>query len=382
MLRFEIMPPAPALLILIPTRHCSPERFFFPLSLQAMPNASRHVNTRPVTSCNRGCFLFTDYSSVMAARGDNNFMRYVYRGEEDEVIPFGATHITVHKSVTVIRAEAFQYHRNIVEVVYHEDFEKIERHTFWGCPRLRRVIMPGVKIVGDGAFDGCTALMDVICDKLEIIGDGAFVCCESLRSLNLPSARIISGVAFLHCVALTEARFSSKLERIEGSAFSCCSLERITIPLKDGLIMHDDTFQRCENLKQVDLVDGELHETMAALQLEEWRNDMYEEIDAINQTLPTAYAGDEWNDDNDDVGELAVAIRLWMRSLLGKIIGYKAEHQRVMDEAVVPTLQHALSQDIVSHYVLPFLELPSYTFALDNHEDYSDDEEEMEEEEE
>ena len=54
-------------------------------------------------------------------------------------------------------------------------------------------------------------------------------------------------------------------------------------------------------------------------------------------------------------------IRWWIREILGKINRYKAEHQRILDEAAI-TLQFALSRDIVMNNVLPFLALPSHTF--------------------
>ncbi len=117
------------------------------------------------------------------------------------------------------------------------------------------------------------ALTDVECGKLEIIGTEAFYRCESLRSINLPSARIVKEAAFVQCSALTDLKFSSKLERLEGMAYwKCKSLERITIPLRDDIITDASSFIRCQNLKHVDLVEGELHETIAALQLEVWRN--------------------------------------------------------------------------------------------------------------
>eukprot|EP00573_Skeletonema_grethae_P001674 CAMPEP_0201686702 /NCGR_PEP_ID=MMETSP0578-20130828/1049_1 /ASSEMBLY_ACC=CAM_ASM_000663 /TAXON_ID=267565 /ORGANISM="Skeletonema grethea, Strain CCMP 1804" /LENGTH=78 /DNA_ID=CAMNT_0048170789 /DNA_START=17 /DNA_END=249 /DNA_ORIENTATION=+ len=78
----------------------------------------------------------------MSDVGDNNFMRYIYRGEEGEIIPDDATHIFV--AAKVIRAEAFQWHFCIVEVICHEDVEKIEPNAFDHCTSLRRVIMPGV----------------------------------------------------------------------------------------------------------------------------------------------------------------------------------------------------------------------------------------------
>jgi len=299
----------------------------------------------------------------MAAEG---IRRFNYTGG-DRRVPDDATHVTIDESVRVIPARAFYGNRHIVEVICHENVKKIKEFAFAECPSLIRVIMPGVEIVEGGAFNSCEALTDVECGKLEIIREHAFDSCTSLGSIDLPSAKIVEGSAFGWCEALTDVKFGSKLERIEEEAFVFCpSLERITIPLKDGIIATDDMFAGCDNLKHVDLVEGELHETIASLQLEEWRNDMNEEIYSINQILPTVDAGFYDNDtDHLDDGGKARAIRTWIRSVLGKVIHYKAEHQRLLDEEVATALELALSQDIVMNNVLPFLELPSYTFELD-----------------
>ena len=309
---------------------------------------------------------------------------FTYTGADGEVIDDEATHIFVDKDCTVVRAQPFRNHPNIVEVICDEDVEKIERWAFWCCPSLRRVIMPGVKIVEDGAFEE-QPLEYVECDKLEIIGQQAFCHC-SLRKINLPSVRIVSRYAFAGCEALTDVKFGSKLERIKRGAFrNCKSLERITIPLKDGLIDHehedvffttDGVFQGCENLHQVDLVEGELHETIAALHLEEWRDDMNKEIDSINQILPTALAG--WWDNNDeleDPGEKTHAIRNWIRSVLGKIIHYQAEHRRLLDDAATALVLVSPNNDIVTNNVLPFLEIPAYTFEVGDDDDEDDSDE-------
>jgi len=289
----------------------------------------------------------------MAAEGDN-IITYIYRGGRGEVIPDDATHITVDKSVTVVSEDAFRGHPSIVEAIFHIDVEKVESIAFNCCPSLRRVIMPGVEVVKYQAFLGCEALTDVECGKLERIGHGAFGGCKSLRSIDLSSAKIVYDDAFSNA-ALTDAKFGSKLESIKRRAFDGCPLERITIPLKDGVIAAHCIFRGCDNLKHVDLVEGGVHETIAALQLEEWRNDMYEEINSINQILPTTPAGEGYFDQ----GGKARAIRTWIRSVLGKIIHYKAEHQRLLNEQVATTLGLALSQDIVMNNVLPFLELPN-----------------------
>ncbi len=179
--------------------------------------------------------------------------------------------------------------------------------------------------------------------------------------------------AFAGCDALSDAQFGNRLERIEELVFcNCKSLERITIPLKDGMIMSDDIFSGCVKMKQVDLVEGvQLHETIAALHLEEWRIDMFEEIDSINEILPNTDAGG-WDSNRFDWdgGEEVLVIRRWIRAVLRKIILYKAEHQRILDEAATTLFGLALPRDIVMNSVLSFLAfaLPSYTFEGEDRE--------------
>ena len=172
----------------------------------------------------------------MPDRGDNSFMRYIYRGEEGEHIPDGATHITVAEDCTFVHAGAFRRHPSVIEVICHENVELVEEYAFNKCHSLRRVIMPGVKIVEGCAFEDCEALVDVECGKLEIIEGSVFHGCSSLRSINLPSARIVGEHAFSDCSSVTEAHFGRNLETIEQyTFFECFSLKRITIPLKNGL---------------------------------------------------------------------------------------------------------------------------------------------------
>jgi len=101
--------------------------------------------------------------------------------------------------------------------------------------------MPGVEVVEEAAFHKCWALTDVECGKLENIGHQAFYLCP-LGSIDLTSAKFVEEDAFCN-TALTEATFGSKLDRIDGTAFvDCRSLERITIPLKDGIITRANIF--------------------------------------------------------------------------------------------------------------------------------------------
>ena len=93
-----------------------------------------------------------------------------------------------------------------------------------------------------------------------------------------------------------------------------------------------------------------------------WKNDMNEEIENISQILPDTPAGTIRYDDN---GGKAQAIRTWIRSVLHKIVCYKAKHRRILNVATA-ALQPALPNDIVLKNVLPFLELPSDTFEGDD----------------
>eukprot|EP00986_Skeletonema_menzelii_P014677 scaffold9978_cov117-Skeletonema_menzelii.AAC.4 len=290
---------------------------------------------------------------------------YIFSGREGEVIPRHVTHVRIDKSLKVVPACAFLEHPNIEEVECHDGVEKIEGCAFFYCPSLRRVIMPGVTIIERSAFFSCRALNEVECGKLEIIVEWAFGSCSSLSSVDLPSIKIVEKSAFTGCRNLTHANFGKYFESIgrgaiRGGAFAFCrSLERITLPLKDGVIADDNIFQGCVKLNSVELVGG-VHETVAALLMEEWKNDMNKEIDTINRILPDTPSGTGVF----DVGGKAQAIRTWIRSVLRKIVHCKAEHRRYLNEAAA-TLQSTLplpNEDIVIKNIIPFLELPSYTF--------------------
>ena len=275
-----------------------------------------------------------------------------------EVIPHGVTHVFVDE-VEAVPNRAFYRHRTIVEVIFAARVKNVGKWAFDRCPSLRRVIMPGVKVVGWYAFNKCPALTDVVCGKLEIIEDGSFECCTSLMSIDLPAAEIVKEGAFENCTALTQAKFGEKLKSIKAGALSGCrSLERVTVPMKDGIIIADSIFQGCESLKYVDVEGDDICQTITMLYFEEWGNKLEEEIYSINQILHDVDAGGFRDDEgNWDMRGKAKVIGKWIKSSLRRISHYKAEHQRLLEHAA-KTLQLTLPKDIVTNNVLPFLELP------------------------
>ena len=272
---------------------------------------------------------------------------YIFTGRR---IPDYVTHVLIDKSLKFVPASVFYLHQNIQELICHDGVVKIERMAFYTCPSLRRVIMPGVKEVEKNAFRGCRALTYIECGRLEIIGAGAFSECTSLNSVDLSSIKHVAIYAFSSCKNLTNVKFGEDLETIGMGVFHYCrSLERITLPLKDGMITDDDIIRACDNLNHIDLFGG-VHETIAALLMDEWKHDMNDEIGTISQNLEIINDGDKTRE-----------IQTWIRSVLGKIVHYKAEHNRILNEAAA-TLQPALPNDIVLKNIFPFIELPSFTF--------------------
>ena len=182
----------------------------------------------------------------------------------------------------------------------------------------------GVIEIGDWAFFFCDALNDLEFDKLVIIGYRAFSHCKSLKSISLPSVRRVGICAFMCCTALTDPAFGGDLERIGLSAFyECTALTRIAIPLKDGLIIEDRVFNGCENLSRVDFVVRTRETIFSSLHMETWRDEMKEEIDRINQTLPEI-----------PPGEKTETVQQWIRSVLDKMEHYKTEHNVLLKEAM------------------------------------------------
>jgi hypothetical protein len=186
--------------------------------------------------------------------------------------------------------------------------------------------MPGVKIVEDRAFYGCDSLTHVEFDKLERVGHHAFDGCTCLQRVKLPRAKTIGQSAFTDS-GVEDAEFGEDLETLGIRAFWGSKLGRIAIPLKDEMFIfneYDGTytqFHRCNSLTTVDLVGG-IHKTVPSLHLESWKNEMVEEIQRINQILPST-----------DSNEKADAIVPWIQSVKSRFDRYKAEHRALLREA-------------------------------------------------
>jgi hypothetical protein len=263
--------------------------------------------------------------------GGNNDGVFVYMGGEiPQHLRETITHARVHKSVKIITREAFSGCRNLVSIEMHDGVEIIEHHAFWGCTSLRRIKLPGVRIIEGAAFEGgafshCTALEDVeFGDKLETIAGSGFNGCTALTTIKIPNIRYLGSYTFQKCHQLTDVELSEDLETMCGWVFcKCRRLRRIAMPLKPNLLCNG-VFLECDSLSQVDLVGG-IHKTVSSLLLDSWKNEMNDEIGRINRDLPNSPA-------DKTAANKARTIRQWMGRVLERIEHYKSEHYTLLKE--------------------------------------------------
>eukprot|EP00984_Skeletonema_dohrnii_P013994 scaffold5857_cov74-Skeletonema_dohrnii-CCMP3373.AAC.2 len=264
---------------------------------------------------------YSSYAIIMMAEAEeDDEMIFVYMGG-DQVVPDDVRRVRIDKSVTIIPRDAFRGRQRLICVEFHEGIERIERAAFNCCFSLRSVKLMGVKVIEGEVFDFCCGLTDVeFGDMLETIGSHAFYSCTSLRSIIMPSVKTIGRYAFDNCQQLTDLDLPEGLETVSQGAFDFCQrLRRITIPL--NCVIDADVFSDCPDLTTVDLVGG-IHNTIASLHLETWKNDTKQEINRINQVLP-----------NTTSSQKTAEIQEWMRSVIHRINHYKAEHKALLKEA-------------------------------------------------
>jgi len=262
----------------------------------------------------------SDIVTTMMAEEQEADEFFVYVGG-DQFVPDDVRRVRIDVSVTIIASRAFEHRRSLIYVEFHDGIDIIEKHAFNGCYSLRNAKLLGVKIIGERAFNNCIGLRQAeFGDKLKTIQRCAFQNCRSLRSITMPSVKLIGYRAFASCVQLTDVEFGEGLQAVGQKAFEACpSLQLVAIPLKSDMI-GIEVFYNCPQLAAVALVGG-VHNTVASLHLESWRNEMKCEINRINQVLPTMIRG------------MTAEIQQWIRSVIRLLDQYKVEHKAMLKEA-------------------------------------------------
>jgi len=214
---------------------------------------------------------------------------FIYTGGR---APRHVTHVIIHKSVKIIPFRAFYYCEDLRRVEMHDGIGVIGKEAFMNCISLRRIKVTYVSVIGEMAFSCCCALTTLEdSQRLVKIGVQAFLDCSSLDHINLPSVSVIEASAFAGCTNMMYVTFGKHIGVIEGSAFYyCTSLRQLSFELGDfSVSIASDVFDCCHQLISVDLV-GNIHKAISSLGLEQWQNDMNEEIGRINGLLRNLHA--------------------------------------------------------------------------------------------
>ena len=169
-------------------------------------------------------------------------------------VPKDVTIVRFHPSVVEVESHAFEYCKQLREVIFNDGLQKIGSTAFWTCTSLSSITLPStVTEVERSAFYYCSNLTGIVLNEgLQKIGWSAFDWCTSLSSITIPSTVTEIGSCTFHgCSNLSEAVLNEGLQKIGRSAFCYCSLlSSITFPSTLTEIDYS-AFYNCRNLKEV-----------------------------------------------------------------------------------------------------------------------------------
>ena len=148
-----------------------------------------------------------------------------------------------NKTVTTIADNAFSSCTNLVSVTLEEGVTSIGTNAFSGCSLLSSVVIPyTVTSVGAGAFASCTQLQTIVLPNLGVLSDNLFKGCTKLQTVTLPSVSTIGADAFNGCAKLSVVVIPESVKVIGKGAFIGTSLETVTIPHDQGIVVLDGAF--------------------------------------------------------------------------------------------------------------------------------------------
>lgn len=148
---------------------------------------------------------------------------------------------------------AFEYCRNLEEVLLPAGLVSLGRAAFRDCNKLESIDIPATTVITDGydMFSNCSKLQSINLGQLQLsaLGTHAFYGCAELTSVTLPDDfEIISDGMFQGCSKLSNFNMPATITSIGQYAFRDCSkLPAITIPAS-VTAMDKYAFQNCTSL--------------------------------------------------------------------------------------------------------------------------------------
>ena len=146
--------------------------------------------------------------------------------------------------ITVIEDRAFQGCKHLKQVIFPGTLREIRAAAFSGCGELVTAALPkSAELIGPYAFAG-TALKQVsLPDGILFLGEGAFQDCQKLTGIQLPKRILeIPAGSFQGCISLKKMELPEGIQRIGKEAFAgCTNLIDLIIPWT-VVMVDDDAF--------------------------------------------------------------------------------------------------------------------------------------------
>ena len=148
---------------------------------------------------------------------------------------------------------AFEYCRNLEEVLLPAGLVSIGRASFYECNKLESIELPATTVISDGyhMFYNCSKLQSIDLSQLPItaLGDYAFSGCAELATVLLPdNFTTISSGMFNGCSKLANFSMPATITSIGQNAFKdCAKLSSVTVPAS-VTSMGQYAFQNCTSL--------------------------------------------------------------------------------------------------------------------------------------
>ena len=187
------------------------------------------------------------------------------------------TTLVIGDSVTTIEEYAFAQCSGLTSVTLGKGLITIGNSAFERCYGLPSIVVPeGVTSIGNSAFGDCTSLTSVVMPStITTFGISVFYGSNSITSATMPSTvayeiarwapletvvinggEIIAEATFQYCDKLTSVTILDGVTTIGAGAFaSCSSLESVVIP-NSVTSIGEDAFVGCTELTSVTIGDG------------------------------------------------------------------------------------------------------------------------------
>lgn len=153
-----------------------------------------------------------------------------------------------------IDEQAFRNNIKIRRLVLDSNVTEIRNNAFLNCTAMKSIEMPGVKVVGQGAFEGCVSLGKAeFSDPVQKLGKAAFAGCKRLREVKINSdskVKIIYPDTFRECQNLEVIQLPEGTASIQTRAFYHCGFKNLKLP--EGLkSIGDSAFLKCRRLEYI-----------------------------------------------------------------------------------------------------------------------------------